>query len=75
MRMPRPSGHDRTLAAPHRAGPEHRLCNAILTYRRGGELPRLNPSNPKYRLAVAAWQKLPLPVANWLGPHLVKNLP
>ena len=41
----------------------------------GGELPRLNPSNPKYRLAVAAWQKLPLPVANWLGPHLVKNLP
>jgi FemAB-related protein (PEP-CTERM system-associated) len=41
----------------------------------GGELPRLNPSNPKYRVAVAAWQKLPLPVANWLGPHLVKNLP
>jgi serine/alanine adding enzyme len=41
----------------------------------GGELPRLNPSNPKFRLAVAAWQKLPLPVANWLGPHLVKNLP
>lgn len=41
----------------------------------GGELPRLNPSNPKYRLAVAAWQKLPLPVANWLGPYLVKNLP
>lgn len=41
----------------------------------GGELPRLNPANPKYRLAVAAWQKLPLPVANWLGPHLVKNLP
>jgi serine/alanine adding enzyme len=41
----------------------------------GGELPRLNHSNPKYQLAVAAWQKLPLPVANWLGPHLVKNLP
>ena len=41
----------------------------------GGEPPRLNPSNPKYRLAVAAWRKLPLPVANWLGPHLVKNLP
>jgi serine/alanine adding enzyme len=41
----------------------------------GGELPRLNPSNPKYRLAVAAWQRLPLPVANWLGPHLIKHLP
>lgn len=43
--------------------------------RNGGQLPQLNPSNPKYRLAVAAWQKLPLPLANWLGPHLVKNLP
>ena len=28
----------------------------------------INPSNPKYRLAVAAWQRLPLAVANRLGP-------
>jgi serine/alanine adding enzyme len=41
----------------------------------GGELPRINPDNPKYRLAVAAWRKLPLAAANWLGPHIVKNLP
>jgi serine/alanine adding enzyme len=41
----------------------------------GGELPRLNPDNPKYRLAVAAWRKLPLAVANRLGPHIVRNLP
>lgn len=40
-----------------------------------GELPRINPDNPKYRFAVAAWQKLPLPLANWLGPHIVRNLP
>jgi FemAB-related protein (PEP-CTERM system-associated) len=38
-------------------------------------LPDLRPSNPKYRLAVRLWQRLPLPVANLLGPHLVKNLP
>ena len=31
--------------------------------------------NPKYRLAVAAWQRLPLAVANRLGPLLVRNLP
>jgi serine/alanine adding enzyme len=35
----------------------------------------INPSNPKYRLAVAAWQRLPLAVANRLGPLLVRNLP
>lgn len=43
--------------------------------RDGGEPPLLNHSNPKYRLAVAAWQRLPLPIANFLGPHLVRNLP
>jgi FemAB-related protein (PEP-CTERM system-associated) len=43
--------------------------------RGGGEPPVINPSNPKYRLAVAAWQRLPLPVANLLGPLLVRNLP
>lgn len=41
----------------------------------GGQLPNLTPNNPKYRLAVRAWQRLPLPVANWLGPRIVKNLP
>ena len=33
----------------------------------------INPDNPKYRFAVAAWRKLPLAVANWLGPHIVGN--
>lgn len=37
--------------------------------------PQINPGNPKYRLAIALWKKLPLPVANLLGPQLVKNLP
>ncbi|HKS56636.1 MAG TPA: FemAB family XrtA/PEP-CTERM system-associated protein [Steroidobacteraceae bacterium] len=43
--------------------------------RAGGEPPVLNPSNPKYRLAIAAWQRLPLAVANRIGPLLVRNLP
>lgn len=43
--------------------------------RGGGQPPVINPSNPKYRLAVTAWQRLPLPVANRLGPWLVRNLP
>ena len=43
--------------------------------RSGGTLPRLNPSNPRFALAIAAWQRLPLWVANGLGPHIVRNLP
>ncbi len=41
----------------------------------GGELPELNPHNPKYAMAIKTWQCLPLPVTKWLGPHIVKYLP
>ncbi|MFO1217485.1 MAG: FemAB family XrtA/PEP-CTERM system-associated protein [Burkholderiaceae bacterium] len=37
-------------------------------------VPSNNPSNPKYRLMIEAWRRLPLPVANWLGPHVVRGL-
>lgn len=43
--------------------------------RDGGPLPELNPGNPKYALAIRAWQNLPLPVTRWLGPRIVKHLP
>ena len=39
------------------------------------EMPNLRPDNPKFQAAVRLWRKLPLPVANWLGPRLVRNLP
>ncbi len=39
------------------------------------EMPRLTPDNPKYRLAIAAWQRLPVCIANGLGPMIVKYLP
>jgi lipid II:glycine glycyltransferase (peptidoglycan interpeptide bridge formation enzyme) len=41
----------------------------------GAELPALNPQNAKFRLATKIWQRLPLKVANALGPHIVRNLP
>jgi serine/alanine adding enzyme len=41
----------------------------------GEDIPQLNPQNPKYELAIKVWRRLPLPVANWLGPHIVKFLP
>jgi len=37
-------------------------------------MPDINPLNPKYRLFVNSWKKLPLPVANLIGPILSKSL-
>lgn len=37
-------------------------------------VPQNNPANAKYRLMIEAWKRLPLPVANWLGPHIVRHL-
>ncbi len=41
---------------------------------KSGEMPQLNPSNPKYRYFIQAWQRLPLPVAEFFGPLLAKHL-
>ncbi|MDR1996222.1 FemAB family XrtA/PEP-CTERM system-associated protein [Azonexus sp.] len=37
-------------------------------------IPQNNPSNAKYRLFIAAWRRLPLVLANRLGPLIVRNL-
>ncbi|MBR0551930.1 FemAB family XrtA/PEP-CTERM system-associated protein [Stakelama marina] len=40
-----------------------------------GEAPReINPLDPKYRKKVEAWQKLPLWLANRVGPHISRGL-
>ena len=41
---------------------------------RARRVPEVNPLNPRYRLFVEAWKRLPLPVTRWLGPHLVRHL-
>jgi FemAB-related protein (PEP-CTERM system-associated) len=38
------------------------------------QLPDNNPLNPKYQLFIKMWKKLPLPVANLIGPYIVRNL-
>ncbi|PWS39218.1 FemAB family PEP-CTERM system-associated protein [Falsiroseomonas bella] len=40
----------------------------------GAAIPENNPNNPKYKLFIAMWKKLPVPVANVLGPPLVRGL-
>jgi FemAB-related protein (PEP-CTERM system-associated) len=41
---------------------------------KSGDLPDLNPLNPKFRLFIETWKRLPLPVANAVGPYIVRNL-
>ena len=41
---------------------------------RGTELPDLNPLNPKFKLFIAAWKRLPLPLANFVGPWIAVDL-
>ena len=41
---------------------------------RAKQIPDINPLNPKYRLFIAGWKRLPLPVANWLGPWISRAL-
>jgi FemAB-related protein (PEP-CTERM system-associated) len=42
--------------------------------REGSTIPEQNPLNPKYRLMIALWKRLPLPVAGVLGPRLIRGL-
>lgn len=40
----------------------------------GAAIRDANPLNPKYRLQVALWRKLPLAIANRIGPWIAKGL-
>jgi FemAB-related protein (PEP-CTERM system-associated) len=41
---------------------------------RGERIPENNPLNPKYRALIALWRRLPIPIANRLGPFLARSL-
>jgi FemAB-related protein (PEP-CTERM system-associated) len=43
--------------------------------RDGAVMPELNPANPKYRLAIEVWKRLPLGVTRLIGPAIVRNIP
>ncbi len=55
-------------------GFEPRPIRHVFYLKPGAEVPDVNPLNPKYRLFISLWQRLPLPVANALGPHIVRNI-
>ena len=37
-------------------------------------IPQNNPNNAKYKLLIETWRRLPIGVANWLGPFVVRSL-
>ena len=50
-------------------------CRTSTLLREGATMPNLSPSNPKMRLAVEAWKRLPLAVTKLAGPLLTRYLP
>jgi FemAB-related protein (PEP-CTERM system-associated) len=52
---------------PQPLGYEYRLV-------RGKRLPEVNPLNPKYSLAIRIWQRMPLFLANRIGPLISRSL-
>ena len=38
------------------------------------KIPQNNPANAKFQFFIKAWRRMPLGMANWLGPFVVRNL-
>lgn len=55
-------------------GFEAQPLNYEFILKNGTEMPDINPLNPKYQLMIKVWKKLPLPVANFVGPLISKSL-
>ena len=41
----------------------------------GDSVPDSSPANPKYRMAIDLWKRVPLWVANVVGPRIVRDIP
>ena len=63
-----------SFAFKHNWGFEPAKLHYRFRLKPGEAMPDLNPLNPKYRMMIAAWKRLPLPVANVLGPFIVRGV-
>jgi FemAB-related protein (PEP-CTERM system-associated) len=56
-----------------------RMIERPLPYRlfpiRTDNVPDLNPTNPKFRLMIEVWKRLPLGLTKLIGPKIVRNFP
>lgn len=63
-----------SFAFKHNWGFQEQKLNYMFRLKPGESIPEINPTNPKYRLFIKAWKKLPLPVANAIGPYIVRGI-
>jgi FemAB-related protein (PEP-CTERM system-associated) len=63
-----------SFAFKHNWGFEPQALHYRFRLKPGESIPDHNPLNPKYRMFIAAWKRLPLPVANLLGPLIVRGV-
>ena len=41
---------------------------------KASEVPNVSPANPKYRLLVKTWQRLPVSLSTLIGPLVSRNI-
>jgi FemAB-related protein (PEP-CTERM system-associated) len=58
----------------HNWGFEPEMLHYRFKLKPGATIPDHNPLNPRYRVFISAWKHLPLPVANALGPFVVRGV-
>lgn len=56
-------------------GAKPKQCYWHYWLQNGSEIPSLNPNNPKYKLLISLWKKIPVCITKYIGPGIVKNLP
>jgi serine/alanine adding enzyme len=44
-------------------------------YVRRGTLKDMRPDQGRFQIAIRVWQRLPLSITRWLGPHIVRGIP
>lgn len=42
---------------------------------RAGDASALRPDNPRYRVMIGLWRRLPLGLTRWVGPSIVRRIP
>jgi len=50
------------------------IANEFAMAEVGATIPELNPTNPRYAQAIKLWKRLPLPLANLLGPQVIRHI-
>lgn len=55
-------------------GFEPRPINLEFSLKNGVPMPDVNPNNPKYKMMIETWRRLPLGVANFIGPIVARQV-